>query len=91
MPPLVFAGECRILQDHVAAAARGEGFLLFGGDCAEAFSQFSANHIRDLYRVILQARGDGLAATPRVCLCNKGRASKGYGGLCRPRAVHDAG
>lgn len=54
MPPLVFAGECRILQDHVAAAARGEGFLLFGGDCAEAFSQFSANHIRDLYRVILQ-------------------------------------
>lgn len=54
MPPLVFAGEARILQEHVAAASRGEGFLLFGGDCAEAFAQFSANHIRDLYRLLLQ-------------------------------------
>lgn len=27
-----------------------------GGDCAEAFSQFSANRIRDLFRLILQVR-----------------------------------
>jgi len=54
MPPLVFAGEARILQDRVAAAGRGEDFMLFGGDCAEAFAQFSANHIRDLYRLLLQ-------------------------------------
>lgn len=54
MPPLVFAGESRIMQENIAKAARGDSFLLFGGDCAEAFSQFSANHIRDLYRVILQ-------------------------------------
>jgi len=25
-----------------------------GGDCAEAFSQFSANNIRDFYRLLLQ-------------------------------------
>lgn len=30
MPPLVFAGECRILQTRLAKAARGEAFVLFG-------------------------------------------------------------
>ena len=54
MPPLVFAGECRTLQDRLAAAARGEAFIIQGGDCAEAFNQFNANRIRDLYRLILQ-------------------------------------
>lgn len=55
MPPLIFAGECRNLQDRLAKAAAGEAFLLQGGDCAEAFSQFSANRIRDTYRVLLQS------------------------------------
>lgn len=31
-PPLVFAGEVDVLRDRVAAAARGEAFLLAGGD-----------------------------------------------------------
>lgn len=53
-PPLIFAGECRTLQDRLARAARGEAFILQGGDCAEAFTQFSANRIRDTYRVLLQ-------------------------------------
>lgn len=53
-PPLIFAGECRTLIDRLSAAAAGEAFVLFGGDCAEAFSQFSANRIRDTYRVLLQ-------------------------------------
>jgi 3-deoxy-7-phosphoheptulonate synthase len=54
MPPLIFAGECRNLQDRLAKAAMGEAFVLMGGDCAEAFTQFSANRIRDTYRVLLQ-------------------------------------
>lgn len=54
MPPLVFAGECRNLQSRLAAAATGEAFVLQGGDCAEAFTQFNANRIRDSYRVLLQ-------------------------------------
>ena len=37
-PPLVFAGEVDVLRDRVAAAARGEAFLLAGGDCAETFA-----------------------------------------------------
>jgi 3-deoxy-7-phosphoheptulonate synthase len=53
-PPLIFAGEARTLQERLAKAARGEAFVLQGGDCAEAFSQFSANRIRDTYRVLLQ-------------------------------------
>jgi 3-deoxy-7-phosphoheptulonate synthase len=53
-PPLVFAGEARTLKKHLAAASRGEAFLLQGGDCAEAFDQFSADGIRDTFKVMLQ-------------------------------------
>ena len=31
-PPLVFAGECDILRQRLAEAARGEAFVLMGGD-----------------------------------------------------------
>ncbi|ETX15532.1 phospho-2-dehydro-3-deoxyheptonate aldolase [Roseivivax halodurans JCM 10272] len=53
-PPLVFAGEARSLKRDLAAAGRGEAFLLQGGDCAEAFDQFSADAIRDTFKVMLQ-------------------------------------
>ena len=53
-PPLVFAGEARKLKNKLGAAARGEAFLLQGGDCAESFSEFSADSIRDTYKVLLQ-------------------------------------
>tara|TARA_B100000401_G_scaffold129575_2_gene85287 strand:- start:813 stop:2147 length:1335 start_codon:yes stop_codon:yes gene_type:complete len=53
-PPLVFAGEVRSLRKSLAKVAEGEGFLLQGGDCAESFSEFNADNIRDTFRVILQ-------------------------------------
>ncbi|OBY27307.1 class II 3-deoxy-7-phosphoheptulonate synthase [Leisingera sp. JC1] len=53
-PPLVFAGEARRLKQHLGAAGRGEAFLLQGGDCAESFDQFSADAIRDTFKVMLQ-------------------------------------
>lgn len=53
-PPLVFAGEARRLKAELGAAARGEAFLLQGGDCAESFEQFSADAIRDTFKVLLQ-------------------------------------
>ncbi|WP_223421283.1 class II 3-deoxy-7-phosphoheptulonate synthase [Tateyamaria pelophila] len=53
-PPLVFAGEARRLKQHLADAGRGNAFLLQGGDCAEAFDQFSADSIRDTFKVMLQ-------------------------------------
>lgn len=53
-PPLVFAGEARKLKQHLAAAAEGKAFVLQGGPCAENFEEFTADIIRDLFRVILQ-------------------------------------
>ena len=53
-PPLVFAGEARRLKAHLAKVSRGEAFLLQGGDCAESFAEFSADNIRDTFKVILQ-------------------------------------
>ena len=53
-PPLVFAGEVRSLSNSLAEVAEGNGFLLQGGDCAESFSEFHADNIRDTFRVILQ-------------------------------------
>ena len=53
-PPLVFAGEVRSLKKSLADVAEGRGFLLQGGDCAESFSDFHPNNIRDLFKVILQ-------------------------------------
>ncbi|OYX26296.1 MAG: 3-deoxy-7-phosphoheptulonate synthase class II, partial [Rhodobacterales bacterium 32-66-7] len=53
-PPLVFAGEARRLKKSLAAAAEGKAFLLQGGDCAESFAEFSADNIRDTFRVMLQ-------------------------------------
>lgn len=53
-PPLVFAGEARRLKAALGKAARGEAFLLQGGDCAESFAEFSADNIRDTFKVMLQ-------------------------------------
>ena len=54
MPPLVFAGECDELKDKLAAVARGEAFLLQGGDCAETFAGVTADNVRNKLRVLLQ-------------------------------------
>jgi 3-deoxy-7-phosphoheptulonate synthase len=54
LPPLVFAGEVRNLKEQLAKVGRGEALLLQGGDCAESFSEFSANLIRDTFKVMLQ-------------------------------------
>lgn len=53
-PPLVFAGEVRALKRKLGAAAQGKAFLLQGGDCAESFSEFTADSIRDTFKVLLQ-------------------------------------
>src|SRR5690606_22969332 len=53
-PPLVFAGEARKLKRELAKVSRGEAFLLQGGDCAESFAEFSADNIRDTFKVMLQ-------------------------------------
>ncbi|MDJ0838893.1 MAG: 3-deoxy-7-phosphoheptulonate synthase class II [Acidobacteriota bacterium] len=53
-PPLVFAGEVRDLKTRLAKVAKGESFLLQGGDCAEEFSQNHGKNIREKLRILLQ-------------------------------------
>ncbi|ANE35811.1 2-dehydro-3-deoxyphosphoheptonate aldolase (DAHP synthetase, class II) [Campylobacter iguaniorum] len=54
LPPLVFAGEVRNLKEELKDVTLGKSFLLQGGDCAESFENFSANGIRDMFKVMLQ-------------------------------------
>ena len=53
-PTLVFAGEAQRLRKSLSEVAAGRAFLLQGGDCAESFAEFSADNIRDSFRVFLQ-------------------------------------
>ncbi len=53
-PPLVFAGEARTLTRELANVVEGRAFLLQAGDCAESFTDFGADDIRDKLKVILQ-------------------------------------
>ncbi|HEV3133064.1 MAG TPA: 3-deoxy-7-phosphoheptulonate synthase, partial [Acidimicrobiales bacterium] len=54
LPPLVFAGEARHLTAALSEAVNGRAFVLQAGDCAESFTEFSADAIRDKLKVILQ-------------------------------------
>jgi 3-deoxy-7-phosphoheptulonate synthase len=54
LPPLVFAGECDALKARLGEVARGEAFLLQGGDCAETFVDSTADAIRDKIKTLLQ-------------------------------------
>jgi len=53
-PPLVFAGEARKLTAELGEVAKGRGFLLQGGDCAESFAEHRPDNIRDFFKVFLQ-------------------------------------
>ncbi len=54
LPPLIFAGEVDILRERLARAARGDAFLLQGGDCAETFAGATAEQIRNRLKTLLQ-------------------------------------
>jgi 3-deoxy-7-phosphoheptulonate synthase len=50
----VFAGECDLLRERLAAVTRGEAFVLQGGDCAETFAGATADAVRAKLQTILQ-------------------------------------
>ena len=54
LPPLVLAAECDQLKERLASVARGEAFLLQGGDCAETFAGTTTDSIRGKFRTLLQ-------------------------------------
>jgi 3-deoxy-7-phosphoheptulonate synthase len=53
-PPLIFSKECENLKRDLAQAAKGNSFVIMGGDCAETFRDFETDSIRDLYKLLLQ-------------------------------------
>ncbi len=54
LPPLVVSWEIEALRERLAAAQRGEAFLLQGGDCAESFAGCESDRIAKQLKVILQ-------------------------------------
>jgi len=54
LPPIVVSWEVENLRERLAAAQRGEGFLLQGGDCAESFLECESDRIAKQLKVLLQ-------------------------------------
>ncbi len=54
LPPLVTSWEVESLKQQLAAAQRGEAFLLQGGDCAENFADCSSPIITNKLKILLQ-------------------------------------
>ncbi|ALM16345.1 3-deoxy-D-arabino-heptulosonate 7-phosphate synthase AroG [Mycobacteroides abscessus subsp. abscessus] len=54
VPPITVPAEIQRLQRQLAQVARGEAFLLQGGDCAETFADNTEPHIRANIRALLQ-------------------------------------
>lgn len=53
-PPLVSVDEIEKLKNELALVAKGEAFLLQGGDCAESFVEFSHGNLKNYFRTIMQ-------------------------------------
>ncbi len=53
-PPLVTSWEIDHLRDGIAAAQRGEAWLLQGGDCAETFDECQTEAIASKLKLLLQ-------------------------------------
>ena len=54
LPPLVTSWEIHALRTHLAEAARGERFLLQGGDCAERYDHCDSGTIANKLKILLQ-------------------------------------
>src|SRR4051812_23757772 len=54
LPPLVTSWEIETLKTQLAEAARGERFLLQGGDCAETFADCNSSVIANKLKILLQ-------------------------------------
>src|SRR6516225_11694428 len=54
LPPLVTSWEIENLKQQLAAATRGERFLLQGGDCSEDFADCESSAIASKLKILLQ-------------------------------------
>jgi 3-deoxy-7-phosphoheptulonate synthase len=54
LPPIVTSWEVEVLKERLAAAQRGEAFLLQGGDCAENLDDCTSDDIVQKIKILLQ-------------------------------------
>ncbi len=54
LPPLVVSWEIEALKEEIAAAQRGERFVLQGGDCAESLNDCESDQIAKKLKILLQ-------------------------------------
>ena len=54
LPPIVVSWEIEALRERLAAAQRGQAFLLQGGDCAETFADCESDTIAKKLKILLQ-------------------------------------
>jgi 3-deoxy-7-phosphoheptulonate synthase len=54
LPPIVVSWEVDAARERLAAAQRGEAFLLQGGDCAETFEDCESDQIARKLKILLQ-------------------------------------
>jgi len=54
LPPIVVSWEVEALRERLAAAQRGQAFLLQGGDCAETFVDCESDTIAKKLKILLQ-------------------------------------
>jgi 3-deoxy-7-phosphoheptulonate synthase len=54
LPPLVTSWEIEQLKADLGRAARGEAFLLQGGDCAESFDDCRSESIAGKLKILMQ-------------------------------------
>ena len=54
LPPLVTSYEIESLKSQIAESARGERFILWGGDCAESFADCNSSAIAAKLKILLQ-------------------------------------
>ncbi|MES1912480.1 MAG: hypothetical protein MHM6MM_004749 [Cercozoa sp. M6MM] len=69
--PLVSRGGVFSLRNELAAALRGERFLLQGGDCAERFSECQIDRVRRNLCTLNKMRQTLLAQTPEVTVIGR--------------------
>jgi 3-deoxy-7-phosphoheptulonate synthase len=83
LPPIVVSWEIEKLRSHLAAAQRGEAFLLQGGDCAETFADCESDHLAKQLKVLLQMSLVLLQAMKRPVI----RVGRFAGQYAKPRSA----
>ena len=83
LPPLVTSWEVENLKTQLAEAARGERFLLQGGDCAETFDECRSSVIANKLKILLKM-SMVLAYGTRKAVIRVGRLAGQY---AKPRST----